>query len=1000
MKKRLLSVALALLMCVSLLPVCAQEAAEVTPEVSFTDVPEGHAFYDAVMYLAKQGIINGKTETEFCPDDSLKREEFAKILSCSFGLSSTSGAPIFYDVPVGTWYATYVQHVAASKLMNGISETKFGTGMTLSRQDLALILKRFIDGQKIQLTTDNTVLYADNGDVADYAKEAVDALIASGIMPGRDDNMWHPQEDVTRAETAQALYNTLIIQKKIADSQGRYGDASQYDGPYDVPKDDRLAESMPTPFDANIWPRFEIIYEDFEDADYGVLEKGYFSEGLTIETTGGYGNNGGCIKLESGDTEGKTCSMVWTAYPEDLLAGDWLVMTCMVKGEGITCETGGYRSRVSIYDDKGKWLDETHKGNTRTDSDWFEMQQIIMVPEGVNELTTPDYYTINLHAHASGVEGTVWFDDFKLYKIQFDPMDTVLMTPNYKGIIKGEGGVGDIALRAYVNESNGMFDLSNMTYTAQITDDNHNVLMKTESDNVTSVMDVYFSSADLPMGGNYYLESILTYKDSGEQVQKQEWTLYKREKDFQTVVGYDEYGRVMYKGEPLLPVRMYNYTSYDDAVSDVINSGNIDDFMHTGMGWYYNFGTSEEYRNYIKQLEENDVTISLATGSMSFSNMITGEVSKRVKEQADIRGLLSKLVNNFKGLPNLFSYYIFDEQNAMRYGEELAWTRRTIETLDFDHPTTCAIDIPLPTRPGIYAKTSDFIGYDPYPVTGKETQNLSTIYDRISTGKKLNPNRPVYLITQNFWYDVRGDLRGPNQTEYRNMIFQGLTAGACMIDSWAYRWAKEKPNPGSTFEKDWADTTEVLEELKYLEPIILSVLPAPHYEIKGGGEWLNTMSKRHDGKSYLFTVNNEPAVKVAKIYLDGVKEIRGMYTDKVYEADDNGWFEIEWDSYEVEVFEYEQEDYKSSHAELLRFGLSDIVMTDSESEVSSFVIPKDVNEAEYNAKVSDYATLYINDTAVENKGTLDLTDLSEIKVRVVSEDGRFETEKTYKIKRS
>ena len=140
MKKRLLSVALARLMCVSLLPVCAQEAAEVTPEVSFTDVPEGHAFYDAVMYLAKQGIINGKTETEFCPDDSLKREEFAKILSCSFGLSSTSGAPIFYDVPVGTWYATYVQHVAASKLMNGISETEFGTGMTLSRQDLALIV--------------------------------------------------------------------------------------------------------------------------------------------------------------------------------------------------------------------------------------------------------------------------------------------------------------------------------------------------------------------------------------------------------------------------------------------------------------------------------------------------------------------------------------------------------------------------------------------------------------------------------------------------------------------------------------------------------------------------------------------------------------------------------------------------------------------------------------------------------------------------------------------
>ena len=74
MKKRLTAFALTICMCLCFIPSRAQEN-------SFSDVPEGHSAYDAVMYLAERGIINGKSETEFCPDDSLRREEFAKIHS-------------------------------------------------------------------------------------------------------------------------------------------------------------------------------------------------------------------------------------------------------------------------------------------------------------------------------------------------------------------------------------------------------------------------------------------------------------------------------------------------------------------------------------------------------------------------------------------------------------------------------------------------------------------------------------------------------------------------------------------------------------------------------------------------------------------------------------------------------------------------------------------------------------------------------------------------------
>ena len=79
MKKRLTAFALTICICLCSIPSWAQEK-------SFSDIPVGHSAYDAVIYLAERGIINGKSETEFCPDDSLKREEFAKILATSFGL--------------------------------------------------------------------------------------------------------------------------------------------------------------------------------------------------------------------------------------------------------------------------------------------------------------------------------------------------------------------------------------------------------------------------------------------------------------------------------------------------------------------------------------------------------------------------------------------------------------------------------------------------------------------------------------------------------------------------------------------------------------------------------------------------------------------------------------------------------------------------------------------------------------------------------------------------
>lgn len=993
--KKVVAFIVILCLSVSCLTTYAEDAVQEEKQISFNDVTEGDSAYDAVMYLAEKGIINGKGNSLFCPNDGLKREELAKILTNAFGLTLSENAPVFNDVPAGMWYADFARAVAKGGLMTGISQNEFGVGQNLSRQDLAVILKRFLEKKNVDLTYENSVMYADLSQIADYAKDAVSVVSGLGIMEERENNCFAPTKNATRAETAIAIYNSIKIQEEQARALGRFGDNTQYMGPFDLP-DDRLQEAMPPLFDVANMEGALVHYENFEDDDYGEFKMQFQSAAVTFEE--GKGIDGStCLAIEGSPDEIYHPRLHLAYKPGEIMAGDYYIFSVMIKAEEIT-GTGNFRGILTVTDHNGKWLTESGAPSAKSSMDWTKFEYVVMVPFGAaNTYSAPEFYQLTMGLYKNKLGGKVYFDNMTLKKAKFDPMNTVLMTPNYKGIITEENGIGDISLRAYVDHLN-MWDLSKMKFTAQITDDDHNVLMKTENENVTPVMDVYFSSRELEIGKDYYLESILTDKETGDFIQKSEWPLHKKEPDYVTKIGFDEYGRVTSNGVPFIPKSIYNWQDPQAIQDDLIDQESINVIQIGDYGSTANFGTSE-----IAQKNETDLHARGKYWDAQFRmfaqrNNASQWTTNYVANWADTRGALGRVAENFRKSPNLFGYYAWDEQDPIQHGEELAWVRKIGEYYDPDHPTLCAIDKLNSHRPGIYAKMSDFLGFDPYPASGSQA-SLSLVSDYMETGKKMNPNRPVYTILQGFWFHTRGDSRGPTPQEFKNMAFQALIAGACMLDCYAWSDAKSKPSPGMTAEDMLAMVTDTYDEIQYLEPIILSAEPAPYYEVNGGGNWLKHMTKRYDGKSYLFAVNADGNDGTATVYLDGVTEIRSMYTKQVYEADDTGWFTIEMSSYGVDVFEYEQADYKSSHAELTRFGLDEIVTVDSESETPAFIVGADLNEVTYNAKISDYATLFINENLVENTGTLNISGLDEIVVKVVSEDERFVTEKTYKINR-
>jgi len=76
----------------------------------------------------------------------------------------------------------------------------------ITRQDAAVILHRLISSVK---TIDGSVNFEDNANIADYAKEAVSSLAASGIISGMGNGNFAPTENLTRAQAAKLLCSVL-----------------------------------------------------------------------------------------------------------------------------------------------------------------------------------------------------------------------------------------------------------------------------------------------------------------------------------------------------------------------------------------------------------------------------------------------------------------------------------------------------------------------------------------------------------------------------------------------------------------------------------------------------------------------------------------------------------------------------------------------------------------------------------------------------------------------
>jgi len=120
-----------------------------TTEVRFADVSEATTPYSyAIGYLASLDIVSGSDGVLFHPDDSLKRQQFAKIIvrACGYAVSGSEVCP-FRDVAkqMGTdpYYPyCYVAVAYAQGVTKGTDDTHFSPLRTLTRAQMITMVAR------------------------------------------------------------------------------------------------------------------------------------------------------------------------------------------------------------------------------------------------------------------------------------------------------------------------------------------------------------------------------------------------------------------------------------------------------------------------------------------------------------------------------------------------------------------------------------------------------------------------------------------------------------------------------------------------------------------------------------------------------------------------------------------------------------------------------------------------------------------------------------------
>ncbi|MGG2075448.1 S-layer homology domain-containing protein [Lysinibacillus irui] len=164
---------------------------------------------EAVQSLVDKGVIQGDTNGNFNPLNTVTRAQAAEIFTKALELEA-DGEVNFKDVKAGAWYYNSIAAVVANGIFEGVSATEFAPNKSLTRSEAAKVL---VDAFGLE-GSESLGQFADASQVKPWAKSALETAVANGIFTGSEENgklNLKPNAAITRQDFAVVFARTLDL---------------------------------------------------------------------------------------------------------------------------------------------------------------------------------------------------------------------------------------------------------------------------------------------------------------------------------------------------------------------------------------------------------------------------------------------------------------------------------------------------------------------------------------------------------------------------------------------------------------------------------------------------------------------------------------------------------------------------------------------------------------------------------------------------------------------
>ena len=184
------------------------------PSKAFADLDIDAWYHEAVDYALENGIFKGVGGTTFAPNDKLTRAMLVTVLYRMENEPATNRSIPFSDIDMGAYYANAVSWAKQNGIVNGVTENEFAPDESITREQIAAIIMRYAVYKGMEtITLEENLHFSDADEIYEYAASAMNWAVGAGLINGKSESTLAPKDNATRAEVAAILHRFMEANK-------------------------------------------------------------------------------------------------------------------------------------------------------------------------------------------------------------------------------------------------------------------------------------------------------------------------------------------------------------------------------------------------------------------------------------------------------------------------------------------------------------------------------------------------------------------------------------------------------------------------------------------------------------------------------------------------------------------------------------------------------------------------------------------------------------------